>query len=425
MREMYKVFAGKLFGVKYESLKKILPVCLIVFYGLYISGFQVQIASAVLYLMVTTFTAGIMWQALDSEDHAANMKNLFMLPFEKYDFIFSYVAALGTYTVFTKTVWLLSVVLAVSSWNRLEIFGSFLCAVHAVLMTACIYSWKKYWGVGLLWGGATIVSIFILGNDIVFFSAIAGSSLLAVLGLAGADVYSFYLTDSRKKHNVSAHENGSVWRYLFRYLMEHKNYLINTAVMWGVACVLPAFLGEMEDLNVLSVGFAILTLNTPVCILLSCDPALEQAVRFLPGQKKAFCIPYCLFVFLCNMVAEVIFLCSWKIQIGEFPGTMILDAVFFALQAAVASVLLEWFCPIRGWKMESDLWHHPRKYIVPVIMLLLAGAIELFPRLIPILVILLAGESMLFLIPIRSSRNACPSGGWISSNKVRGVGNHK
>ena len=68
MREMYKVFARKLFGVKYENLKKILPVCLIVFYGLHISGFQVRIAPVVLYLMVTTFTAGIMWQALASED---------------------------------------------------------------------------------------------------------------------------------------------------------------------------------------------------------------------------------------------------------------------------------------------------------------------------------------------------------------------
>ena len=146
----------------------------------------------------------------------------------------------------------------------------------------------------------------------VFFPAIAGSTLLAVLVLACADVYSFYLTDSRNKENVGTHENGSILRYLFRYLMEHKNYLINTAVMWGAACVLPVFLGEMGSTNVMLVGFAILTSNTPVCILLSCDPALEQAVRFLPGQKKIFLIPYCLFIFLCNMAAELIFLCSWK-----------------------------------------------------------------------------------------------------------------
>ena len=52
-------------------------------------------------------------------------------------------------------------------------------------------------------------------------------------------------------------------------------------------------------------------------------------------------------------------------------------AIFFALQSAILSVLLEWFFPIRDWKTESDLWHHPRKYIVPAIMLLIAAAIQI------------------------------------------------
>ena len=143
--------------------------------------------------------------------------------------------------------------------------------------------------------------------------------------------------------------------------------------MWCVALVLPYFLKEMAGLSVIPVGFAILSLNTPICILLSCDPDLEQAVRFLPGQKQRFCIPYCLFIFLCNMAADVIFLLSWQIQNGSVTAQMIAGAVFFALQSAVLSVLLEWFYPIRGWKIESDLWHHPRKYVVPVIMLLQIG----------------------------------------------------
>ena len=31
------------------------------------------------------------------------------------------------------------------------------------------------------------------------------------------------------------------------------------------------------------------------------------------------------------------------------------------LKCMVLSVLLEWFYPIRGWKVESDLWHHPQQ----------------------------------------------------------------
>ena len=133
----------------------------------------------------------------------------------------------------------------------------------------------------------------------------------------------------------------------------------------------------MEARFVLPIGFAILSLNTPLCILLSCDPALEQAVRFLPGQQRAFCVPYCLFIFGCNLAADIIFLCSWQIQIGGIVPLYALTAAAFALSSAIGAVLLEWYCPIRGWKIESDLWHHPRKYVVPAVMLLLAGLVSM------------------------------------------------
>jgi len=38
-------------------------------------------------------------------------------------------------------------------------------------------------------------------------------------------------------------------------------------------------------------------------------------------------------------------------------------------------VAMEWFFPLQNWKLESDLYHHPRKYIVPGIMILLAGIV--------------------------------------------------
>lgn len=95
----------------------------------------------------------------------------------------------------------------------------------------------------------------------------------------------------------------------------------------------------------------------------------------------------------------MLFLCSWQIQNGGVTVLMILTAVFFAMQSAVGSVLLEWFCPVREWKIESDLWHHPRKYIVPVVMFFLAGAAGMLPVMVilPMLAVLLAAESMVLL----------------------------
>ena len=337
MKMSFEVTAKKLFGVKYERLTKTIFLELVVFWGLHIAGFQVEIAPFILYLMAGAFSAGVMWQALSSDDNRDNMANMFMLPFEGRTLVFSYVAALGAYTLLTKTAGLLAVVWAVGHWNWVEILGSILCALTAVVIVSCLYP----------------------------------------LRLGRTDAYAFYVRPATCRRTVKVHRRHSVWRYLLRYLMAHKNYLVNTAAMWGVACILPVLLGQMEARFVLPIGFAILSLNTPICILLSCDPALERAVRFLPGQGKAFCVPYCLFILGCNLAADIVFLCSWQIQIDGISPLHTLTAAAFALLSAIGSVLLEWYCPIRGWKIESDLWHHPRKYVVPAVMLLLAGLVSM------------------------------------------------
>ena len=393
MKEMFGAFAKKLFGVGYERLKKTVLIFLMVYWGLHIAGIRVGISPFILYLMVSTFSAGVMWQALSSDDNRENMENLFMLPFERKKLIFSYVSALGSYTFFTKTAGLMAVALGISSFSGWEIAGGIFCAASAILMAACVYVGKKHLSAALFWAVSYFAVIFLLGNSPVFLPLLCGNILLAGLVLAGTDAYLFY-APARYGRRKIFHGGGQVaripsaryfltWRYLFRYLIIHKNYLANTVVLWGAAFWLPVLLGEFGDWSVMPVGFAVLSFNTPICILLSADPDLERAVRFLPGQNKAFCVPYCLFIFLFHMTAEVIFLCGWEIRIG-LPKTggagimVVLLAVFFALVSAAGSVLLEWFCPVRGWKIESDLWHHPRKYVVPAAMLLSAGAVSLF-----------------------------------------------
>ena len=423
MRMTGKAFAKKLFGAKYERLPRTLFLDVIVFWGLYIAGFQVQIASFVRVLMISVFTAGVMWQALSSKDNAVELTAMLMLPHRRREFVFSYVGALGVYTVVTKTGVFFAVLLAVSVWKPVELVGMILCMIHAVFMAAAVYSVRKYWYAGGLWAAAIMSAILfmtirdtgilslysgvvdsrsvdsiVFGNEILVGLLLLVNGLFAVLILWRADGYDFYQKESKKSHAIRQRKRTTLWRYFFRYLSCHKNYLLNTAVMWCVALVLPCFLKEMTGLSVIPVGFAILSLNTPICILLSCDPDLEQAVRFLPGQKRRFCIPYCLFIFSCNMAADAIFLCSWQIQNGGITALMIAGAVFFALQSAVLSVLLEWFYPIRGWKIESDLWHHPRKYVVPVVMLLLAGAVSSCVALLYALLVLLAVEIIILLL---------------------------
>ena len=149
-------------------------------------------------------------------------------------------------------------------------------------------------------------------------------------------------------------------------------------------------------------GLAVLSLNTPICILLSCDSGLEQAIRVLPGQASRFCTRYCLFIFFINMAVSNVYLASWQIQQGGVGCIEISTALLMALQSAIFSVLLEWLRPIRNWKIESDLWHHPRKYIVPLMMLLNAGLIGMLSMSIWILLCIVLVEVLsLFFIARR------------------------
>ena len=151
MKMIGKAFAKKLFGARYERLSRTLLMDVILFWGLYIAGFQVQIAASVRILMINAFTAGIMWQALSSRDNTVELKHMLMLPHQPKEFVFSYVAALGGYTVLTKTGLLLAVLLAVSAWKPIEMIGMAISMFHAVLMAAAAYSLRKYWYAGGIW----------------------------------------------------------------------------------------------------------------------------------------------------------------------------------------------------------------------------------------------------------------------------------
>ena len=397
MKMLFKAFGKKIFGAHYEGLTRALSVCLVVFLGLRLSGLRAAVSPLVLYLMTGAFTAGIMWQGLSSGEQADEMQNLFMLPLEKKWLNVSYVTVLGAGTILTRTAVLLAVLYAVSDRTWAEGIGVILWAVHTAFLTACIYGRKDCWYVWGLWAVSVPAAVFVLQDSVWSFAVMAGSSALALGLIQRMDEYTFYVSKRGDGQVRKSCRHMPVWHYLFRYLAAHKNYLFNTAVLWCIGGVLPLFFRGMERRFALPIGFAVLTVNTPMCILLSCDPALLQAVRFLPDGKRRFGVPYVLFLFLCNLTADSIFLVSFQMQTGGVTGAFAGTAVCFALQSAAGSVLLEWFFPIRGWKMESDLWHHPRKYIVPAAMLLLAGAVSASPAVLPGLVRLLAAEAVFWI----------------------------
>ena len=373
---IFQNLGEQLFGAKYERAVKSPIACIILFLAIHTAGIEIEIAPSILLLTATAFSMGIMWQTLNSSGNADRMTGLFMLPFRNREMTFSLVLAFTSYTLITKTFLVMALFFAVHEWSVLQIAVSLICACNSCFSAAVWYTMKKrkmFLPVFILWGGAIFAPIFLVRETVIICFIAFTSMLISFLRLLKADAYVFYHPVSAKLLIKHTKGTGSIFLYLLRYLITNKNYLLNTAGLCVIAGVMPFILGQFEGVNVMPLGFAVLCLNTPICILLSCDPGLEQAVRTLPGQAKRFCTNYCFFIFSVNMAVNSVYLISWQIGKRGVNSTEIITALIIALQSAILSVLLEWFCPVRNWKIESDLWHHPRKYVVPGSLLLISG----------------------------------------------------
>ena len=375
MKNTIKALSKQFFGAKYESARKSLLAAVILFVAVYAAELRVEIAPFILYLTSTLFTAGIMWQMLTGRRHMEIMQGMFMLPFDNRSFVFSYVLVLGAHTLITKTLLIWTLFFAVASWDVWEIGVAIICGCMACTVTAAGYRMcrKSLAALPILWAAGILAVIVLVRHWAAVLAVSMASLVVAALYLAFADAYDFYSSAVAKRTVRHKGRVGSVFVYLTRYLMANKSYLINTVGLCAIACFLPLLFGEFQGLNMFPIGLAILCLNTPICTLLSCDPDLEQAIRMLPEQTGRFCRKYCLFIFAVNSIVASIYLCSWQMVSGRLDFVHVGTLLIFALQSAILSVILEWKHPIRGWKTESDLWHHPRKYLVPLIMLLVAA----------------------------------------------------
>lgn len=335
---LFNVFGKQLFGARYEGLKRSVAVALVVFFGLYFAEIKMNIASLVLYLVCTTFPFGIMWQALSSNQNTCNLEGVLRLPFEKTEFISSYVCAMCVYVLVNKSSIVLAIFWALGIWSPVQIMIALVLAVTGCLLSMMCYTCKER---QIFW----------------------------------KDAYAFYHPVKVKSVFQRSKKRGNMFVYILRYLCTNKNYVINTAGLCGVAILLPIMLQQIKDMPVMPIGFGILCINTPLCILLSVDRDLQQAVKMLPGQGMRFCVTYGCFLAGVNLFMNLLFVLGWQVQCGTVGVLMMVLAVGFAIISAVLSVVMEWFFPLRNWKLESDLYHHPRKYIVPGIMILFAGIV--------------------------------------------------
>lgn len=111
-----------------------------------------------------------------------------------------------------------------------------------------------------------------------------------------------------------------------------------------------------------------MAVNSPLTTLVSGDRDLRVQLTML-GKPRGFFVQYGLVVggYFALVNAAIV---GCHLVLGtEHIGSLILLAVSATVLEAVGVPLLEYRFPITRGRTQRDVWRHPRKYLIPAILL--------------------------------------------------------
>lgn len=367
-----KALARAFFGPRYGRGARRLLVPVLLFAA--VRGAQITLPAPVeAAALCAAFSAGAMVQTLGDRRHLEELEELFLLPMPDRWFALCYGTVLAAHTLFTRTLPLWALLAALCPGRPGELAAALVWSAAACWGCAAGYGLfrRGRWIPVLLWG-AGAAAVVVLGSLPVQLAGAVVSAGVAGLCLSQMGPWEFYRPAPAR--GPRRRRSGGVLSYLFRALSADRRSWLNTAGLWAGACLLPLALAPASGRELLPVPLALCGLNTPAATLFSRDPALAQALVVLPGGGRRFWRGYV--GFLAGLYGAALVLClgAWQLAWGAVGLGDLAVVPLLALQGALLAAALERWCPLRRWKTESDLWHHPRKYLVPLALLPLALA---------------------------------------------------
>lgn len=367
-----KALARAFFGPRYGRGARRLLVPVLLFAA--VRGAQIALPGPVeAAALCAAFSAGAMVQTLGDRRRLEELEELFLLPMPDRWFALSWGTVLAAHTLLTKALPLWALLAALCPGRPGELAAALVWSAGACWGSAAGYGLfrRGRWIPVLLWG-AGAAAVVVLGSLPVQLAGAAVSAGVAGLCLSQMGPWEFYRPAPAR--GPRRRRSGGVLGYLFRALSADRRCWLNTAGLWAGVCLLPLALAPASGRELLPVTLALCGLNTPAATLFSRDPALAQALGVLPGGGRRFWRGYV--GFLAGLYGAALVLClgAWQLAWGAVGPADLAAVPLLALEGALLAAALERWRPLRRWKTESDLWHHPRKYLVPLALLPLALA---------------------------------------------------
>ena len=378
---MFNILSRKLFGNNYKKLITSVVIAGAVYMGLSGLEYKIAIAHKILMLINIFFSSSIMFQFLGSKDNTAYLKGYFAMPFDKKNFTLSYALSMGIYVLFTKVLLLYTLLFAFGKGiDILEIIlitAEYVFICPAVMLVFAFFSDKK--ALSLLIAAGSMAMCILLPKSYISLAVYAAVSIVFIISLIFTDPYRFMKSTSSGLHKVKGGNSKHflIFKYITRYLMSNRSYLLNPVITLAFVSFLVKNMADMGFKEGILIGFAMLTINTPLAVIVSSNRGLHKKLDSMPSRIKNFFSHYACVLFVFYIICDALFIAILYILGVEIQCKAIIAAIFFSIQAAAATAFMEDKYHITKWSVEADLWHNPRKYIVPITLALEAGLLSL------------------------------------------------
>jgi len=204
---------------------------------------------------------------------------------------------------------------------------------------------------------------------------------LASLSLlfSGLLAYILFFTRERglERTRIYLGKKANFMNYIGQYMTLHKNFILNSLSLWGLAGGILYVCWQYQQRIYLPFGLIIICLNTPLGTILSISPMLQRKLKHLPNERREVVKAYFLIVWLWNQVGTMVYWMVAKTCFQQSSLAFNLLTVSLPLLASGLTVWLEVQHPIKNWQVEQDIMHHPRKYLVSLLLLIVSILVKI------------------------------------------------
>lgn len=355
----------------------IVVFAIIVYLGTFIQT-EGKISKQILYTTICFCTAASFFQIAKTVAVQNLIRRVTALPFNNYDFNVGLLCALLLHVLLKRASYFFALMVGLTRSDVLTLFVAFVVAVCAsVISYNLLYFFANKKVKHLAAIPFLMVAILMANDGMICLVILLFGVATATLPLIGEDANGLCVDPQMRKRNFSSKRNSIITSYPFmvpiKYTTAHffanRTNIVNVVVLFAFLQFFALSSSSMGFNMAAPIAMAMLSMNTPLLTTVSANKGMTKRLATLPSCS-AFFSSFGAGLFLFNLLYYSAFILLFSYLSDSFSPLFVMICLSFPIQIAFFASILERQFPLVTWSVEDELWRHPRKYVIPCILLI-------------------------------------------------------